>query len=329
MKQLFFPLLFVFMICSCSKDNDDITEFSLSDITFSYDDRIDKIDLIYQHPSTIDKTKASVVWSTSDKSIEILNDRFVDAYFFLPETIEPKQVAITLTVSDGKNTGTVTKEILLPILSEVRKKGLGRTLDDRKSNNVAHDWYFDQMSSGVHSALNCGPSVAAMVVKWRYPDFTETPEDARKFIQPTGGGIIILHLSPYLFKNKVAHEFIGGHDIHILKEIINAGNIAILGVKMYNIALQENHKWHKGRFYASLPNADIGHFIIVKGYIVVDGVTYYEVYDPYSGGRRYADNGQLMGIDRYYQSNELEKALNEFIIYPTGNDMIVIFGEGS
>ena len=320
MKKVFFPLLMVILFCSCSKESDDNTESFLSDITFTYEDRIDKIDLLYQYPSAVDKTKASLVWSTSDESIKIQNAIYADAYFYLPETDESKQVNIILTVSDGINSGTTTKAILLPALSEVRKKGLGRTLDEEKSNNVDHDWYFDQAISGEHSPVNCGPSVAAMAVKWRYPDFTETPEDARKFIQPTGGGVHLHQLSPYLIKHKVTHEFINGvTDIHILKEIVNAGYIAILGINMSYIEYQDNPKWHKGRFYSAPPSNDgWNHFIIVKGYKVVDGVIYYEVYDPYSYQRRY-ENGQLLGIDRYYQWNELEKAFKDF-----GYNLIVI-----
>ena len=330
MKKLFFPLLFVVLICSCSKESEEIKESFLSDITFTYYDRLDKFDLLYQYPSTVDKTKATLVWSISDKSIEINNAIYADAYFYLPESSESKYVDITLTINDGKSTGTVTKEILLPALNEVRKKGLGRALDEEKSNNVDHDWYFDQAISGEHSPVNCGPSVAAMVVKWLYPDFTETPEDARKIIQPTGGGVTLYQLSPYLIKNSVPHVFVYSiTDIHFLKEVINYGYIAILGVNMSYISFQENRKWHKGNYYSAPPSGDgWNHFIIVKGYKVVDGIIYYEVYDPYSYQRRY-ENGQLMGIDRYFQWNELEKAFRAFTSLPTGNDMIIIGYDGS
>ena len=319
MKKLLFPLLFLFLICSCSKESDDKKQNFLSDINFTFEDNIDKIELIYKFPPTVDKTKAFLVWSTTDKNIDIINPVFPNAYFNLPESSEPKQVSITLLVSDGENSATTVKEIILPTLNDVRKKGLGRTLEEEKSNNVEYDWYFDQMITGVYSATNCGPSVAAMAVKWVYPDFSDTPEDAREFLQPTGGAMPLYLLLGYLSKNKVPHKSVYGvSDIQILKEIINDGNIAILGIRTYYISFQENNKWHKGRFYSSLPNEEYGHFIIVKGYKVVDGVLYYEIYDPFSSQRSY-NNGQLMGVDRYFQWNELRSAFMTF-----GNDMIVV-----
>jgi len=324
MKRLLFILLSIILLCSCSKGTGVNKESFLSDITFSYEDKIDKVGLSYQYPSTIDKTKAFLVWTSSDKSVDIINAVYADAYFFLPESCEPKQVNITLLVSDGENSVTTTKEIFVPALNDVRKKGLGRMLEEEKSNNVDHYWYFDQMVSGKHSHMNCGPSVAAMAVKWACPNLTETPEDAREFIQPEGGAMHLHQLSPYLTKNKVTHEFVDGvSDIHILKEIINAGNIAIMEIKMFYISFQENNKWHNGRFYSVVPNDKYGHFIIVKGYKVVDGVTFYEVYDPFSNQKEYED-GQLMGIDRYFQLNELNKAFKVYHSYTTNSDLIVI-----
>ena len=52
-----------------------------------------------------------------------------------------------------------------------------------------------------------------------------------------------------------------------------------------------------------------GHYVIVKGYKIVDGIIWFEVYDPASHGLTYND-GSLMGIDRYYRSEDIIKALD-------------------
>jgi hypothetical protein len=63
-----------------------------------------------------------------------------------------------------------------------------------------------------------------------------------------------------------------------------------------------NPEWRKDRFYPVTPL--FAHFILLKGYKIVDEITWFEVYDPYSNDQKYLD-GSLKGRNRYYRGTEL------------------------
>jgi hypothetical protein len=84
---------------------------------------------------------------------------------------------------------------------------------------------------------------------------------------------------------------------------LKQGNIAILCINTTYITYNNNPAQRVGRFYSFQG----GHFIVVKGYRVVDGKTYFETYDPNNWNEHY-QSGQEKGKDRYFLSEDLMKA---------------------
>ena len=71
-------------------------------------------------------------------------------------------------------------------------------------------------------------------------------------------------------------------------------------------------------------DVDFQHFVIIKGYKVVDDKLYFEIYDPNSWDTRYID-GTPVGMDRYYLADELvEAAINYLKIDLSADWMVVV-----
>jgi len=152
-----------------------------------------------------------------------------------------------------------------------------------------------------------------MIIKWGYPSFTGTPEQARSAILPNGGwwytGDIVRYLGQHGI-NTVYAELMDISDREYadrLRDIIDKGYLAILCLDMFYVVKDADEDKRTNKFYTT--NAkDWGHFVLVKGYKVVDGAVWLEVHDPYSIGQRYASDNQYKGENRYYEAAELKKA---------------------
>ncbi|MBN2213322.1 MAG: hypothetical protein JW723_03675 [Bacteroidales bacterium] len=204
--------------------------------------------------------------------------------------------------------------------------GLGGFLIQTLSNNRDYTWYIDQAHTGEYSADNCGPTSATMAAKWSDESFIKTPEDARAAYRPEGGWWYTDDIHHYLDDNNIPHIFVslGNYSAStwdIITSHLDAGNICILCLDMYYICAAEKAEWRVDRFYYT-DGKDWGHFIIAKGYKVVDGKNYYEIFDPYSWDKTYSD-GDLKGKDRYYRSGDIYTAT-----YKWWNHAIVVSPKG-
>jgi len=304
MKHYYWVFLCLLLL-SCSKDGNDENLNPLSNISFSYIDKLDQITLNLDE-SGINLNGATYKWTCTNGDIEIHDSTHKTAYIVIPEGNNEKQIEIKLTVSCGGFEGSDAQSITLPVLSDVRRFGLGKTLNEEKSNNVNYEWYFDQAYTGTHSSINCGPSCVTMAIKWVNKDFSKTPQDARNQISPSGGWWYTNNISDYLTSNNTSHYTIPLPDLDALKTVINEGNIAILCLDMFYISSETNPQYHVDRFYET-SSSGWGHFIVIKGYKEVNNTLFFEAYDPYSYNNKYND-GQLKGIDRYYRKLDLEAA---------------------
>jgi len=310
MKKLFLLLFVSILFFSCSSDEDEKINPFLN-LSFNVDDKIDQLMLTYTPQEPQDNL--TIDWSVSEEEISIQNSTYKTAYLLIPETAQEKKISVKLTVKNELFEGSTTQTITLPTLSDVRKKGLGKVLHEKKSNNVNYDWYFDQAYTGAHSSVNCGPSSTTMSIKWIYKEFSKTPEDARKSIRPNGGWWYTDDIISLLRSHKVSNYTISLSDIDLLKTVIDEGNIAILCLDMFYINMERNSFHHIDRFYEA-NNSGWGHFIVIKGYKKVDNSMLFEVYDPYSYNKRY-NNETLKGIDRYYREEDLRLATQNWWEY--------------
>ncbi len=301
----FLKLLFlVLILISCNKEENAVNTPPKADFTFS--DKLDAFEL-KSTSIDVDGDQLTYEWISTDDRVEIHNPYAANSYFSLPELSDTQRVAIQLIVTDEHSSDSVTKHITLPKTTEERLFGLGVNLKYAHCNNVNYDWYLDQMNTGIYSYVNCGPTSVTMALKWVDSDFDKTGEDARNTYRSSGGWWYTDDIINYLNRYSANNFTINITHIDSVKSQIDIGNIAILCLDMYYIRFQSIPSWHIDKFYPT-SNKGWGHFIIIKGYKVVDHITYYEVYDPFSMGDRYSDH-TLKGMDRYYRSEDLNRAV--------------------
>jgi hypothetical protein len=310
MKYFRFSLIIFLTILSCSKEKENMNHRPSAD--FTYTDEIDHIAL-HDESKDIDGDILKPFWVSTCDTIQIINPDSSSAYFNLPKLTDPAQLKIKLVVSDGQLSDSTFKNITVPKSTFERIYGLGTNLYKGYSNNVNYNWYYDQINSGIYAYNNCGPASATMAIKWVDEDFNKTPEDARNTYFCDGGWWYTIDIINYLNKYLVNNYTITISDIDAIQEQINSDNIVILCLDMSYIRDQVNDNWHVDKFYHA-NSKGWGHFIVMKGYKIVDDEVYYEAYDPYSCGLKYS-NDTLKGIDRYYRSQDLDSAVTNWWSY--------------
>jgi hypothetical protein len=305
------------LLQGCSSDEEKpVNPPAVPEITYA--DDLDHITLYASEDPSI-----SYQWTTTSPDIDIEEADQPVAYFKLPAGENEKQASVVLTVKNKGGSNEAVKDITVPGLTAVRAYGLGKVLGEEHSNSVDYNWYYDQQNTGTHSLINCGPTSVTMAIKWFDEDFTGTPLDARNTYRSGGGWWYTSDIINYLNLYDVNNYTIALSNINVVKDEIDDGNIVILCLDMYYVTYMEGPSYfHYNKFYKT--NAkDWGHFIVIKGYKKVDGKLYFEVYDPYSLGEKYAD-GSFKGKDRYYLSSDLDFATHIWWDYA-----IVVTREGS
>ena len=273
---------------------------------FTYTDEIDHIAL-EDGSKDIDDDILKLSWISMCDTIKIISSNSSSTHIQLPKLKDSATVKIGLVVSDGYLADSIFKNITLPKYTLERIYGLGKNLYEGHSNNVNYDWYYDQLNSGIYYYNNCGPASVTMAIKWVDENFNKTPEDARNTYPCNGGWWYTKDIINYLNQYSVNNYTINIDHIDSIQSQINSGNIVILCLDMYYIRSQANDNWHVDKFYTTWPKG-WGHFIVMKGYKIVDGEAYYEAYDPYSYGVKYS-NDTLKGVNRYYRSEDLDSAV--------------------
>jgi hypothetical protein len=305
-KQTLFFILFM-LILSCTKKEENINHKPKAD--FNYNDEIVR----FHFNSTSedeDNDTLTYFWKCDWDSVHFNNVHSAAPDIALPELTESKKVSIKLVVSDGNLSDSISKIIDFPKATLERKYGLGKIVEDFHANDVSYNWYLDQMNTGTYSGINCGPTSATMAIKWVNAGFTKTPQDARNTYRSTGGWWYTDDITNYLTSYQVNNTVIQINDIKSLSDELDLGNIAILCLDMYYIRKEINPAWHTDKFYKT-SNTGWGHFIVIKGYKVVDNETFYEAYDPYSMGIKYV-NDTLKGLNRYYRAEDLSDATSKW-----------------
>ncbi|MFP4457629.1 MAG: C39 family peptidase [Clostridia bacterium] len=245
-------------------------------------------------------------------------------------------LAINIFVNNFSNVNISKRDLLIEertnkLSEHVFEWFNGKELKYYVGNNREYNWYIDQMDTGIHSNSNCGPSVAVMTLKWLNQDFAGTVDEAREMYYPQGEWWSLGTLRSYFAIYNVDYDYIffdnefredKEENIAKIKKEINDNNIVILCLNMGYIPREYSTRLRTNKFY----DHTNGHFIIVKGFVVVDNREYFEVYDPYSLANTYED-GSLKGKDRYYDTTSLSQAatnwsVHGFIIKESNNKKI-------
>lgn len=193
--------------------------------------------------------------------------------------------------------------------------GLGTNVTEAVSNNRDYDWYIDQFNTGESSAVNCGPTSIEMAMKWKNKDLSITAEDIRnKYLLQDDNGMELSQIASCLKENSVNIRFLYDVTEEKLKNELKAGNIVIVGMNMSYISYNMVNEERVGKYF----EGDYFHYIVIKGYKVVDDKLYFETYDPGSFNYKYID-GTPIGKDRYYLVGELIRAIGWY-----SNWMVVV-----
>jgi len=195
--------------------------------------------------------------------------------------------------------------------------GIAGNVTVSKSLNRNYNFYFDQFDGSTLQAINCGPAVTTMAIKWADQTYTGTPLQARTDIYANGDWWYTDSISKYLDDHGVSNTTVMISDFdNLIKSSIDNNKLVILCLDMYSFIDYNNKDYqHTNKFYQTL-NAGWGHFLLVKGYKQTTTGLYLEVYDPYTNHRVYEDDfsQQIFGLqqpkgkDRYYPSSTIAQS---------------------
>lgn len=227
---------------------------------------------------------------------------------------------VLMTVSNADYTQKQRWRINVTNNDYTIKYGLGSFLTYWWSCDAANsqNFYFQQQHSGTYSNDNCGPAVATMACHWLDPYFTGTVEDARNYRihSDIDGGIwwyprdIMNYIWDSVKTDAYWWDFTGASYEGYVNTIINKleqGHIAISCLNMSNVTEQlvTDKGYRSDCYYKS----NQGHYLLIKGYRIVDGVVWFEVYDSWGLDLKYED-GTPYGQNRYYRAYEVARTID-------------------
>lgn len=173
-----------------------------------------------------------------------------------------------------------------------------------KDNDRDYDWYIDQRYTGSAAMNNCGPSCAVMAMRYQNPSETLSVEKAREEIPKDNGWWYTDDLEDFFKKHKVNYRssFYTEPD-KLIKPLLES-KIAILCINSEDI--RYNRK--PNEIFNKPYTGGGGHFIVVKGYRIIDGKMYFTVNDPNSWGDKNS-NGEPVCKNRLYDAVDIDRSL--------------------
>ncbi len=230
------------------------------------------------------------------------------------------QLATTTTLSTPPTTSSITQTTTQSTTSQAtittinsRREliranlstwGLGTSLVAYQSNERDYAWYVNQFTTGTHGSVNCGPTSVEMAGRWSRSGFDHTAQEARSLFRAQGGWWYDSDIAGALdaFDIDYVVSYLSSADDLI--DAIDAGRIVLINNDMSKIPYNDNVESHVNRFYTGVT----GHYLLVKGYLITDTFTYFEVYDPFNGSSYYAD-ASPRGLNRFYESEALVQSI--------------------
>ena len=168
-----------------------------------------------------------------------------------------------------------------------QKWGLGHFAKKSFNNDPSYNWYFSQSGSGALAYINCGPTCAAMAMKWADSTSTGLPVDARNYypqnVSLWGQSTISEYLRDYQINTTTLP--LGETEEQtrdILKTQLDNGHIVVLVLSTSDIRYNAgvNPDLRVDKYYTD----NFSHIIIVNGYKEVDDEFYFQVNDPWCYG---------------------------------------------
>jgi len=254
-------------------------------------------------PDALDKTRLSVNFKLAAQFNAKINNKDVVEGAVVDFSAP---VTFTVTSADKKH----SKSFQVNVDNTLQYFGVSGNILAERSLNKSYDFYFDQFDGSPSQAVNCGPTVTTMAIKWADSTFTGKPADARVVIPEGGGWWFTNDVQNYLSRNGIKSTIDTLADVAALvKNSIDNNNLVILCLDMYSVPFNGLQFQHVQKFYPT-NGPGWGHFLLVKGYKQTTTNFFLEIYDPYSDGQYYSliTNGQIKGKDRYYIGSDIRHA---------------------
>ncbi|MEG2289702.1 MAG: C39 family peptidase [Clostridium sp.] len=224
--------------------------------------------------------------------------------------MKKKNLAITLIIGMAiiLVAGVVYIKVSNPKFEDLDPSwGMGTKVTEAVSNDRDYYWYVDQWTTGKFGYINCGPTSIEMVAKWQNKDSDIKAEVLRDKYVPEVRGVSTYELYNWATDYDIKVRWLNVINQESLKDEINKGNLVIVGLYLGDITYNPNKKERVGKYF----DVDYPHYVIVKGYKVVDEKLYFETYDAYSSEQRY-DDSEFVGMNRYYLAEEFIKSANAY-----------------
>lgn len=213
--------------------------------------------------------------------------------------------------SDGKKI-KYTSTMNFIIKSKSASLGLGKNETESVSNDRDFDWYIGQNDTGKYSAINSGPAAAAMAIKWTNPSLNISVAYIRDTYENQGLAWSIDNIVSYLKDSGIKYTTCDNVSKEELKKQLKSGNILIVNLNPQYINYNDSLESKVGRFHIVDGST---YTVIIKGYKVVDGKTYFEIYDPFNISADYLDSSPK-GKNNYYPENEVLNSLISENLHP-------------
>jgi hypothetical protein len=299
----------------------DLTTFSIDGQLYPADIDASSHSIVASIPQNTSKSSLRFSFATSGGATATLNNTPVTSGNNLVDLSSPSTLKINTTGSQASTSWTIT------VQKQLEYFGLGSTVNTEKSLDKTYNYYIDQFDGSAYQATNCGPTVTAMAIRWADSTVTPTPVQARNAIRSTGGWWYTTDVDTYLTQYGISHTIVASNDLSATaKSYIDKGNLLILCLDMYIVNANNSASQHTNKFYATTTK-EWGHFLLVKGYKVVDNQTYLEIYDPYSQNVTYTQTNELKGKNRYYLASYLKPSVDSWwpyvmVVAPKGKKVI-------
>ncbi|HVV54092.1 MAG TPA: C39 family peptidase [Mucilaginibacter sp.] len=324
-----FVLLSILIAGACKKDppmsgasGDNLLDFKITGELYDAQFSAVSDTILVVIPNALEKTGLTLNFSLSPQATATIGGAGVSS----GGTINANSLLnFKITSGDHKNTA----KWIIKVQSDLEEYGLGSILDSEKSLDKDYDFYFDQMDGSTYQAVNCGPTVTTMALKWADSTYALKPADARSTIPEDGGWWYTSDVSNYLNTYHISNAYVAFTNAtadNVIVNSINNDNLVILCLDMYYDPFNPSLSQRTNKFYTT-GNTGWGHFLLVKGYKKVDNKLYYDIYDPNSGGRRYALGNTLKGQDRFYLNSGIIAATAVWwpyaiIVAPKGQQVV-------
>ncbi len=175
------------------------------------------------------------------------------------------------------------------------------------NNNRDYEWYIDQTTTGKYWDVNCAVATIVMAGKWYDKDFNTSVRDYREHYVQEKRGLYASDQRIFLKSEGIPFTEKRYGTVDDMLKPLDEGNILLAAVDMGRIVYNDKPDSRIGKYGRLGMNSF--HAFVIKGYVYLDEVLYFIVYDPANQAEYYSDNTPK-GKDRLFNADEVGTAIS-------------------